>query len=123
MRVIINKRSKKKKEKKSKRDISRNSAGEIERVIKRRAGNNLSSLSLWIACKCGKKKRGKKRKKEKSPTKGHQVSRSGDQILEKAEEIPLLLRTAGTCNLRSWCHGHWADNVLIPHFGELVVVM
>lgn len=63
-----------------------------------------------------------KKTKDKSLTKT-QVSRSGDQVLEKAEETSLFLRTAGTCKLRSRCHSHWADNILIPHLGELVVVM
>lgn len=42
--------------------------------------------------------------------------RSGDQILEEAEEGPLFLGSATSS------HSHWADNVLVTHFGELVFV-
>jgi hypothetical protein len=75
-------------------------------------------------CRSLEKDEKKKRKeKRQEPNEMNQVSSPGDQVLEKAEEIPLFLRTAGTCNLRSRCHSHWADNILIPHVGELVVVM
>lgn len=73
--------------------------------------------------RCRSLEKMRKIKERQEPNEMTQVSSSGDQVLEKTEEIPLFLRTAGTCNLRSRCHSHWADNILIPHVGELVVVM
>ena len=81
-------------------------------------------MVIIIAGRWKEKRNEKKRKERKGRRAGKDCGlRSGDQILEEAEEIPLFPSSALAGSFCSWRDGHWTDDVLVSHLGELVVVV